>query len=542
MGALAALALLVAAPLAAIMLEAFRPAAGATGSAFRRALGDPATLRMILNSLRLGAWVVLLSFVLSFPLALIMAKTDIGRHRWLEVLFLVPFMTPPYISSMGWILFMQKRGLLEQLLPWTAGLDSLFFSLPGLVLVMTLNVFPFMVRLLTNALYAVNANLEDAATVFGAPPFRRLFRITLPLLAGNIAIGALLVFVKTLSEYGAPATLGRRIGYEVFTSQIHFAATMAPVDFGAAAALSAVLMAICLLFWSAQHAVTKRHRYALVGSKGARTRSGRTSPAALAAGWTYIVLAALVSVGVPWFSVVATSLIKLRGKGLQAGNFTASHYLTLFTDDAKAVRALGTSLGLALAASLICAALGTALAVVIHRSAGRRRKLVESVSLLPEMVPNIVLVIGLMLFWNAVWKAVPLYNTKGMLVLSYTVLFLPFTVQYVLSDYAQIGEQLLQAAAVFGGRPRYVLFRILLPLLARGIAAGWTMTFIISFRELVASSLVSPPGVVTVSTYIMREFEQGSVPAGMCMAVVCVVLTSAILLAGQSFRRNERGR
>ncbi len=315
---------------------------------------------------------------------------------------------------------------------------------------------------------------------------------------------------------------------------------MAPVDFGAAAGLSTVLMALCLLFWYAQHWVTRRHSYALVGTKGSRVTPSHSSWRVLAFGWAYIGLVILLSIGVPWFSIVATSLIKLRGKGLQAGNFTFSHYVELFTENTKALRALGTSLALALVAAFICVVLGTILAIVIHRSTGKTRKIVESLSLLPEMLPNIVLVIGLMLFWNSLWRVLPLYNTEAMLVIAYVAMFLPFTVHYVMSSYAQINDQLLQAGRVLGGSPSYVLMRILLPLLWKGIVAGWSMTFIISFRELVASSMVSPPGAVTVSTFIMREFEQGSVPSGMCMAVICVIFTSLLLLVGQSLQGETR--
>ena len=64
-----------------------------------------------------------------------------------------------------------------------------------------------------------------------------------------------------------------------------------------------------------------------------------------------------------------------------------------------------------------------------------------------------------------------------------------------------------------------------------GVVTGWMMIFIISFRELVASSLTSPPNVLTVSTFITHEFEQGSVSVGMCMAAMCVLITTVSLIA-----------
>ena len=144
--------------------------------------------------------------------------------------------------------------------------------------------------------------------------------------------------------------------------------------------------------------------------------------------------------------------------------------------------------------------------------------------------PGIVLVIGIMLFWNQIYNILPLYNTMGIMVLAYVVLFLPYTVQYVTSSFTQISDSLMAAGQVFGGSPAYILRRITLPLIRQGIATGWMMTFIIAFRELVTASLIAPPNTLVVSTFIVREFEQGSVSVGMAMAVLCVLFSTTALL------------
>jgi len=534
----AALVPLVFLPLAFVFAMAFVPGSGSKGLSPMAFIAEHAPI--VLNSLRLGFWVVVLASLISFPLAFLLTRTEFVRRSWLDILLLVPFMTPPYISSMGWILFMQPRGLLNQLAPFTKGWDAAFFGFPGLALVMTLNVFPFMVKILANALSNIGRNLEEAAAVFGAGPFTRLTRVTLPLLVGNYAIGALMVFVKTLSEYGTPATLGKRIGYEVFTSRIHFNATMAPIDFGQAALLSSILTGICLSLWLIQSVVTKRASYALIGGKGAGGAVRPLSRPVAALAWAYVGLILLVSIGVPYFSVIVTSLIKIRGFGLRPGNFSLVNYVALFTQNPKGRDALATSFGLGLVAASIAAFLGTVAAFAAHKARVRLKAVVDFLGVLPEMVPNIVMVIGLSLFWNMLAGVIPVYNSTAMLIVAYVAMFLPFTVQYVKSALTQVNDGLIQAGRVFGGTPAYVIRRILLPLTLNGIIAGWTMTFIISFRELVASSIVSPPGVITVSTFIMREFEQGSVPVGMCMAVICVLFTTGVLLAVDGIKKNSK--
>jgi iron(III) transport system permease protein len=487
-------------------------------------------LSTIVNTLILGVSVVLYSTLIALPLAFLTSRTQIARHRWLDIVLMIPFMTPPYIASMGWILFTQKRGLFQQLFPSSGSFSECFFSFGGLALVMALHVFPFMYTILKNAILNIGSGLEESAAIFGGGVWYRLRRITLPLLSGNYAIGALLVLVKTLSEYGTPATLGRRIGFTVFTTAIHRYAAVSPIDFGRSASLSGVLIGICLTAWCLQNYITTRRSYHLLGGKGLRSNIKPLRGFSLAAAWIWIAAVVLVAVGVPYFSVFCTSIIKLRGYGLARGNFTLQHYVELFTGIPKARSAFAVSIVLALSSASIAAALGTLLACAFHHYQWKGRKVMEALSLAPEMLPAIVFIIGIMLFWNRLYKILPLYNTIGIMILAYVTLFLPYTIQYVSSAYSQIGKNLIQAGRSLGGSSLYVFCRITLPLLARGVAAGWAMTFIISFRELVTASLIAPPNTLVVSTYIVREFEQGSVSLGMTMAMICVTFTTITLI------------
>ena len=505
-----------------------------------RTIADSENVQTICNSLLLGICVVACSTVIAVPTAFVLARTQLSQHSWLDIVFMVPFMTPPYIASMGWIVFMQKRGLFQQLFPASGSWSEGFFCFGGLVLVMSLHVFPFLMTMLKNAMVNIPASLEESGAVFGAGFGLRLRKIFAPLLTGNYAIGALLVFVKTLSEYGTPYTLGRRIGFYVFTTDIHRYSTTAPIDFGRSASLSSILVCICMAMWLMQNYITGRTSYRLVSGKGSRPARTKLSALGQAGAWLWIALVTLIAIGVPYFSILSTSLIKLRGYGLAAGNFTLEHYRELLSTP-KALSSIGASLFLAVSSATICSVIGTAVAAAVHRTKGLFQKALEGVSLLPEMLPGIVLVIGIMLFWNAVYQILPLYNTIGIMVLAYVALYLPYTVQYVTSAFTQISGSLLEAGRAFGGSPAYVFRRITLPMISRGIFAGWMMIFIIAFRELVTASLIAPPNTLVVSTYISREFEQGSVSLGMAMAVLCVLITTTALLVFNRLVGKRRG-
>ena len=458
---LALLAILILCPLLAVFAKAVITDGRLDLYRAFATITDSRNAQTILNSLMLGLCVVLVSSVIALPTAFLLARTQLARHAWLDIVFMIPFITPPYIASMGWILFMQKRGLFQQLFPFTGRASEGFFCFGGLVLVMSLHVFPFLMTMLKNAVLSIPASLEESGAVFGARPGQRMRRILAPLLTGNYAIGALLVFVKTLSEYGTPYTLGRRIGFDVFTTDIHRYSTTSPIDFGRSASLSSILICICMVMWILQNHITARTSYSLVTGKGTRPARTALSSTGLALAWAWIALVVIVSIGVPYFSIIATSLIRLRGYGLVVGNFTLDHYRELLTTP-KALAAVGNSLFLATSSATLCSVLGTAVVVAARRAKGFFKKAIEGISLLPEMLPGIVLVIGIMLFYNAMYRVIPLYNTLGIMVLAYVVLYLPYTVQYVTSAFTQISDSLLQAGRVFGGSPAYVFRRITL--------------------------------------------------------------------------------
>ncbi|WP_029191988.1 ABC transporter permease [Paenibacillus elgii] len=528
--ALFLLAILVVVPLFFIFLTSVYPEQTLDLSAPLRTILENKLGEVFWNSIWLGICVVLGTTALALPLAWILAKTSLGRHAWLDIVLLIPFMTPPYIGSMGWILFMQKNGYMEQLLPVAEAWTPKFFSVFGMVAIMSLHLFPFLYLILRNALLQIGGSKEDAAAVHGGRFFYSFRRIVLPLLLSSYAMGALLIFVKTIAEFGTPATFGRKIGFYVLTSEIHKYISSWPIDFGKATALASVLLSTCLLLWYAQTVVTRRYTYRLVGGKGTRSKIYPLSGLTRLLAWGYVIALLVLSVGVPYFSIISASLMKLRGVGLAWSNLTLNHYAELLTWGSKSMTALLNSLGLSLAAATISVLLGTWFALTIKQSKTWPQRMTDLFSLLPNTVPGIVLVVGLILLWNAPWMPVPLYNTYGIVVLTYVVFFLPYTVQYVKANFSQLDDALFQAGQVFGGRPAYVFRRILLPLIVPGMLAGWMMTFTISVRELVASLMILPPSMETSATYIFAQFEQGKVSLGMAMAVVSVGLTTLMLL------------
>ncbi|WP_209121584.1 iron ABC transporter permease [Alkalihalobacillus sp. BA299] len=522
------LAILVLIPLVLLLIKSVLPEGSFTGIDSFLILLDSKHQKILWNSLLLGFGVIVGSTLIAAPLAYTMARTDIQRHRWIDVVLIIPFMTPPYIGAMGWILSMQPNGYVEQMFPFLSSITPLFFSYFGMVLVMSLHLFPFVYLIMRNTLANIGGRVEEAAIVHGGSFSYRLRKVIIPLFLSGYSMGALLVFVKTIGEFGTPVTLGNQIGFYVLTSEIHRYSSTWPIDYGTAAILSTMLLGISMTVWYIQQWMVQRRHDRVVSGKGqtvVRLKLGKYRVLA----WGYLMMVLILSIGVPYFSVVSTAFLKVQGDGLSFSNLTLSHIETLFKDS-DGLSALTNSIWLAALAATISVTIGIWIAITVTKRRGKVVNAVDFLSLAPNTVPGIVIVVGLILFWNAVWMPLSVYNTWMMLVLTYVVLYLPFTVQNIKAIYGQLGDSLFQAAMVSGANKFYQLRTILLPLLIPGILAGWMMTFTISMRELVGSLILRPPNMHTTATFIYSQFEQGSSALGMAMALISVGITTTFLV------------
>lgn len=537
LGALVVLGVLVAAPLVMVLVRAVMVDGQLVpGTAIDTITGDT-SVRIIANTVVLGVLVVAGSTFFAAPLAFLMSMTDLRRHRWIDIAVIVPFMTPPYINAIAWIIFMRRRGYLEQLVgeQLASGLQAAFFTPVGMAMVMSFNLFPFLYLLLRNSLDNIGASPDEAAAVHGGGFRYRMRRITIPLLASGYSMGALLVFIKSAGEFGTPITLGNRIGFIVLVSEIYQNTSIFPIDFAAAAALSAVLMSVGIGAWFLQQwFVARRNDRALSGraTRRATVELGRWRPLA----WAFVALVFGLSIVIPYLTVFASAFTRLESAGVTWSNLTLINFQILFDPRSGALTALFNSIRYALIAATITSLIGVVVALLVVRRRGPGARSVDFLALATDMVPAIVVVVGLIFLWNAAWQPVRVYNTAAMLVLTYVVLYVPFSVQNVKAVYGQLGPTLFEAAAIAGGSWWLRTRRILLPLIAPGILAGWVMAFSISMRELVGSLLVRPPNVEVLSTYIFREFEQGNRSLGMALTIVGVFTTTAVLIATDRYR------
>ena len=536
-----ALLLLVAIPVSFVVLQAVFPHLDTSSyhapfSAFRRVFAEPQLSGLIGTTLQVGLGVALCSGLIGIPLGALRGLFRLPCAGLWDVLFLVPFLLPPYIAALSWMLALQTNGYVQQLLPWLH-LNDFLFSLPGMIMVMTLNIFPVVYFAVSRSMAASGSRLADVARIHGAGPWRAFWRITLPMALPAMASSLLLAFTLSIEEYGVPGALGSRSGILMLTTGIEQRLADWPIDLPGAAVLSLVLVAMALCAYSVQRAVLAGKNVESMTGKPAdltqKSLAGRTIPVMI-----LFSLVALIAVALPLLSMLATAFSGTLSGGLSLSNLTLRHFSALCAAHGDAVGALSTSLSLAAGTALIAGLTGFLASWLVVVRKIRGAAWIDGLSLLPAALPGIVVGVGLILAWNrSFWPVTP-YNTWGILLLAYCCLLLPYPVRYVSAALKQIGGNLDAAARVHGATAAQTLRLILLPLVFPSLLAAMMMVFAVASRELVTSLLLSPAGVQTVSVFVWRQFEQGSVGDGMAMASVAVLLSLTLMLA--AFRLQQR--
>lgn len=338
----------------------------------------------------------------------------------------------------------------------------------------------------------------------------------------------LLAFTLAIEEFGVPAALGTRAGVLMLTTDIEKKLADWPVDLSGASMLSVVLVVIALCAWALQKKLTGHHDVTSITGKPTENRGADagafTLPVVLV-----MALVGVVAVILPGASMALSGILGTLSGGVTAGNVTLSHYAALFSQQGDALSALGTSLSLALGTACItgCIGLLASWLVVVQKIKGRG--VIDALSLMPAALPGVVVGVGLILLWNQPFWTISPYNSWVILLLSYCCLLLPWPVRYVGSALRQLGGNLEPAARVHGASAFQALRFIVLPLVSPALLAAMLMVFAIASRELVTSLLLAPAGMQTVSVFIWRQFEQGSIGQGMAMATL-TLMTGLVLM------------
>jgi iron(III) transport system permease protein len=482
-------------PAVSVIGEAFRsPVGGFTLAYVVEVFRNPVYVEGLRNALMLGVVSTFAALLIAFPLALLGHRYDFAGRRLLGALILVPLVLPPFVGAIGVVHILSVTGSLNAalielgLMNPDARIDWLARGrFWGIVAMNALHLYPILYMNIAASLAQTDPAMEQAAENLGCPPWRRLFRITLPLAMPGIFAGGTIVFIWSFTELGVPLVFNysRVAPVQVFYGIKDLGDNPAPY----------ALVSVILLISAAVFAVTKWF-FGRGGSVSQPRPKGRDAEVRLrgikSLGAAMVFAAVFLVASIPHAGVLLLALSDDWYDRILPLVLTFDHFVEALGNP-LVVPSIENSLIYATGATLAATVVGVAIAWVVVRSDLRGRNVLDALVMLPLAVPGLVLAFG---FLALSQEGKPLHFLIALgggpvllLIVAYAVRRLPYIVRAAVAGLQQSNPAMEEAARSLGAGPWRTLRRISLPLISANIVAGAILVFAFSMLE-VSDSLI----------------------------------------------------
>ena len=205
--------------------------------------------------------------------------------------------------------------------------------------------------------------------------------------------------------------------------------------------------------------------------------------------------------------------------------FTFDWYVKLFKDS-QIMKALQTTLFVAIASSVAATLIGTFAAIGIHNMNKKIKNMVMSVTYLPVLNPDIVTGVSLMLLFVAL--RIPL--GKYSLLLSHITFNIPYVIISVLPKLTQLNKNMYEVAQDLGATPLYAYRKVVMPEIMPGIFTGFLLALTLSVDDFVISFLTAGAGASNLSIYIYSAVSKRYNPSINALSTIMFVVIFLLLV------------
>lgn len=461
-----------------------------------------------------------ISLLLSLPGAYFFGRFDFPGKRLLRSAMVLPFMLPGILVVLGMVVFYGNNGTLNHwlalLFPGRGWRFTGLYGFWGIILAHVFYNFTFCLRLTGEAWERINPALHEASALLGAGPFSTWRRVTLPLLAPTLLYLFLLVFLYSFLSFTVVLVLGGYL-YKTFEVLIYIEYN-SRLRFDRAALIAIIQLFLLAGILYLQALSGRRLRRDGLYAGPLPSLSIRTCPGRTILFLVYIILTAFFFLS-PLAAVVARSFFP---RGLPGGLPTLENYRLLLTDGFRF--AVGRNFG-----SVIAATIGLGVAVSFFTVCpayylARRRKNrpwggADLWLQLPLGVSFVTFTSGLSMLAGRVLPSV--------LLILWAQLFLAFPLVYSILRTArrELSESLLEAAALLGAPPSYILKTVELPLMQPALSTAAAYAAAFSLGDLAAVLMLGRGRVVTLSVAIYRLIGHYRFPQAIALGTLLILIS-----------------
>lgn len=529
LGVLALYLLFMVYPLGNLIKMAFYGDNGFTMDNFIQFFSKRYYSSTLINSFKVSLAATVTSLLVGVPMAYFFSMYRIRGKKTLRILIIISSMSAPFVGAYAWILLLGRNGVVTNFLEDIFGFTPPdIYGFNGMLLVFTTQLFSLIFLYVAGALSKVDNSLLEASENMGCTGVMRFFKIVLPLITPTLLAGALLVFIRALSDFGTPMLIGE--GYRTFPVILYteFVGEVSQ-NKGFASAIAVIAIIITTVVFFGQNYISKRKSFSMNSLHPIEEKPLHGLKSVLIHLFCYVVVGIAI---LPQVYVIYTSFKKTSGT-IYVEGYSLDSYVSMFTR-------LGNSVQNTIVIPVISLIAVVLLAVLIAYLSVRRRNVlsgtVDVMSMVPYIIPGTVVGIAMVTSFNQ--KPLAFTGTVFIMVVALVVRRLPYTIRSSVAILHQIPITIEEAALSLGSTKMKTFFRITVPMMSSGIVAGAILSWVTMISELSTAMILYTGRTQTLTVAVYTQIIRGNYGIAAAMASVLTILTIISLLIFNRLSKN----
>lgn len=469
----------------------------------------------LINSLGVAAFVGVISVIIGFVAAFVLARLNVPGKSLLHYVTLLPIVSPPFVSAVSILFLFGFNGLVTRQL---LGLEDFsIYGFHGVVLSQVFTFAPIAYLSLRGVLASISPTLEDAALNIGATRWQTFWKVSFPLSLPGIAGAFLVVFIESMADFGNPLVLAGA-AFPMLAPQAYLEIT-GSFNLARGATLAIILLIPSLTAFAIQRYYLAKRQYITVTGKPTASTSKIVSEPAKWMLYAFVLAFALF-VAAFYAVIFVGAFTKVWGFNYTP---TADHFIYVFDVGFDTVK---DTLIVAIVSTPISGIFGMLVAFLVVRRVFPGRTALEFGSILSFAVPGTVVGIGYILAFNS--QPIILTGTLAILVLCFVFRYMPVGIQSGIAVLRQIDPSIEEAAQNLGADGLTTFRKVTLPLIAPAFFSGLVYAFVRAMTAISAAIFLVSANWNLMTVQILNQVGSGrlGVAAAYSVVVILIVLVA----------------
>lgn len=498
---------------------------------FEQFFSDPYYFSTLFNSFKVSLCATAVCLILGVPLAYLYNVYEIHGRKTLQILIILCSMSAPFLGAYSWILLLGRAGLITKFVRSTFHIIlPNIYGFGGILLVLSTKLFPLVFLYVSGALKNVDNSLLEASANMGRTGLKRFFTVVLPLCMPSILAAALMVFMRSLADFGTPLLIGE--GYRTFPVEIYKQYVgETSINHSFASAISVIAILITLLVFLGQKYLSKKSSF----SMSAMHHIERKKPGRLQSVFIHLYAYGLVAISLmPQLYLVYLSFRNTSKTGnMFKEGYSFMNYQQVFETMGDAVWNTVRICGSALVIIVVLAIL---ISYLVVRRPNFLNQVIDTLSMVPYIIPGSVIGIALVVSFNN--QYLPLTGTAIIMVVAMCIRRIPYTIRSSVAVLGQIPISVEEAAISLGASKAKTLVRITVPMMFSGILSGAIMSWVTLITELSSSIILYSSKTITLNLGVYIMVSRGTDGKACAVSTILMVFTIISLLLFNRFSKD----